>query len=100
MLLCTSSNPGSRCRMPSSKARRFRAECLNEEWFVNLAPARAVIEAWRVHYHTRRPHSALGYQTPAAYLATRAASPELPKGSAQLPLSATITPENSQSMWP
>ena len=65
---------------------RFRDECLNEEWFVNLAHARAVIEAWRVHYNTRRPHSALGYQTPAAYLATQAASPELPKGSAQLPL--------------
>lgn len=45
---------------------RFRAESLNQEWFVNLAPARAISEAWRVHYHTRRPHSALGYQTPAA----------------------------------
>ena len=70
---------------------RFRDECLNEEWFVNLAHARAIIEAWRVHYNTTRPHSALGYQTPAAYLATRAA---------QLPLSAMITPENSQSTWP
>ena len=49
---------------------------------------------------TYRGEPALGYQTPAAYLATRAASPELPKGSAQLPLSAMITPENSQSTWP
>ena len=70
---------------------RFRNESLNQEWFVNLAHARAIIEAWRVHYNTTRPHSALGYQTPAAYLATRAA---------QLPLSAMITPENSQSTWP
>ena len=45
---------------------RFRNESLNQEWFVNLAPARAIIEAWRVHYNTTRPHSALGYQTPAA----------------------------------
>lgn len=29
---------------------RFRDECLNEEWFTSLAHARAVIEAWRVHY--------------------------------------------------
>ncbi len=79
---------------------RFRDECLNEEWFTTLAHARAVIEAWRVHYNTARPHSALGYQTPAAFLATRAASPELPKGSTQLPLSAMINTERSQPGWP
>ncbi len=79
---------------------RFRDECLNEEWFTTLAHARAVIQAWRVHYNTARPHSALGYQTPAAFLATRAASPELPKGSTQLPLSAMINTERSQPGWP
>ncbi len=79
---------------------RFRDECLNEEWFTTLAHARAVIEAWRVHYNTARPHSALGYQTPAAFLATRAASPELRKGSTQLPLSAMINTERSQPGWP
>ncbi len=78
---------------------RFRDECLNEEWFINLAHARAVIEAWRVQYNTTRPHSALGYQTPASWLATRAASPELRKGSAQLTLSAMISTENSQPTW-
>ncbi len=62
---------------------RFRDECLNEEWFVSLAHARAVIEDWRIHYNTARPHSALGYRPPPAWLATRAASLELRKGSAQ-----------------
>ncbi len=78
---------------------RFRDECLNEEWFTDLAHARVLIEAWRVHYNTARPHSALGYQTPAAYLATRAASLELPKGSAQLPFPSMINTENSQPTW-
>ncbi len=79
---------------------RFRDECLNEEWFTSLAHARAVIEAWRVHYNTSRPHSALGYRTPAAYLATRAASLELRKGSAQLPFRSMINREDSQNAWP
>ena len=79
---------------------RFRDECLNEEWFVSLAHARVVIEAWRVHYNTTRPHSALGYPTPAAWLATRAASRKLRKGSAPLPFRSMITTENSQPAWP
>jgi len=79
---------------------RFRDECLNEEWFTGLAHARTVIEAWRVHYNTNRPHSALGYQTPAAYLATRAASLELHMGSAPLPFRSMINTEDSQATWP
>ena len=79
---------------------RFRDECLNEEWFTSLAHARAVIEAWRVHYNTSRPHSALGYRTPAADRATRAASPELRKGSAQLPFRSMINREDSQNACP
>ncbi len=43
---------------------RFRDECLNEHWFLNLADARRIIEAWRVDYNSNRPHSALGYATP------------------------------------
>ena len=37
---------------------KFRDECLNEHWFVSIAEARSVIEAWRVDYNTVRPHSA------------------------------------------
>ena len=65
-----------------------------------LAHARAVIEAWRVQYNTARPHPALGYKAPAAYLATRAASRKLRKDSAQLPFRSMITTENSQPTWP
>lgn len=44
---------------------KFRDECLNDHWFSNLAEARAIIGAWRRDYNERRPHSALGYMTPA-----------------------------------
>jgi len=46
---------------------KFRDECLNEHWFVSLADARAIIEGWRQTYNGERPHSALGYETPATY---------------------------------
>ena len=49
---------------------KFRDECLNEHWFVSLADAKAIIEAWRVDYNTVRPHGSLGQLTPAAYAAT------------------------------
>ena len=43
---------------------RFRDECLNQHWFVNLAQARDVVDAWRLDYNQARPHSSLGYLTP------------------------------------
>ena len=43
---------------------RFRDECLNSHWFINLEDARRTIEAWRIDYNRERPHSALGYRTP------------------------------------
>jgi putative transposase len=49
---------------------RFRDECLNENWFVTMAQARRVIEHWRCEYNDERPHSRLGYLTPARYAAT------------------------------
>ena len=48
---------------------RFRDECLNANWFATLADARRVIEGWRLDYNDNRPHSALGYKTPAEYAA-------------------------------
>lgn len=44
---------------------RFRDELLNGEIFYTLKEAQIVIEQWRIHYNTRRPHSALGYRPPA-----------------------------------
>ena len=46
---------------------KFRDECLNQNWFVDLRGAREMIEAWRVDYNTARPHSSLGYLTPAEF---------------------------------
>ena len=48
---------------------KFRDECLNENWFVDLADARTKIEAWRIDYNEVRPQSALGNRTPAEYTA-------------------------------
>lgn len=44
---------------------RMREECLNASWFENVRDARRKIEAWNEDYNHRRPHSALGYRTPA-----------------------------------
>lgn len=46
---------------------KFRDECLNEHWFLSVAEARAVAEAWRVDYNEQRPHSSLNYQTPSEF---------------------------------
>ncbi len=44
---------------------RFRDELLNGEIFYTLKEAQIIIEQWRIHYNTKRPHSALGYRPPA-----------------------------------
>ena len=48
---------------------KFRDECLSLEWFRSRAEAKVVIEAWRRHYNTVRPHSSLGYLTPDEFAA-------------------------------
>lgn len=42
-----------------------KAELLNGEIFFTLREAAILIEDWRTHYNTVRPHSALGYRPPA-----------------------------------
>ncbi len=49
--------------------RSFRDECLNDNWFINLADATRKIEKWRLEYNRFRPHSSLGDQTPAEFVA-------------------------------
>ena len=44
---------------------KLRDELLNGEIFYTLKEAKIVIETWRRHYNTIRPHSSLGYQPPA-----------------------------------
>jgi len=41
-----------------------------------LLEAQVVIETWRLHYNTQRPHSSLAYQTPAAFVAQHAIQPD------------------------
>jgi transposase InsO family protein len=43
----------------------LRDELLAREAFDTLLEAKVLIERWRQHYNTIRPHSALGYQPPA-----------------------------------
>jgi putative transposase len=44
---------------------KLRDELLNGELFYTLNEAQVIIETWRRHYNTVRPHSALGYRPPA-----------------------------------
>ena len=48
---------------------RMRDELLNETLFLNLDHARSQIAAWVEDYNRHRPHSALGYKTPADFAA-------------------------------
>jgi putative transposase len=43
---------------------KLRDECLSLEWFRSREEAAVIIEAWRGHYNTERPHSSLNYMTP------------------------------------
>ena len=67
---------------------KFRDEYLNDNWFGGLPEAKRIIEAWRIHYNERRPHSSLGYLTPAQY-AARGGALRLPDGFAPRPLAVT-----------
>jgi exodeoxyribonuclease V alpha subunit len=70
----------------------LRDELLNGDIFYNLAEAKVLIEAWRRHYNTIRPHSSLGYRPPAP----ETASPTLPpSGSASLHLQAAMATEDT-----
>ena len=72
---------------------RLRDELLDGEIFYSLKEARIVIESWRHHYNTVRPHESLGYKPPAPEvfvpaLAARAAAqprPAPPPALAQRP---------------
>ena len=46
-------------------AAELRDELLNGEIFYSLKEGQIVIEQWRKHYNTVRPHSSLGYRPPA-----------------------------------
>ena len=43
---------------------RFRLECLNQHWFLDIEDARDKIETWRQDYNNVRPHGAIGNLVP------------------------------------
>jgi len=60
---------------------RFRDELLDREEFENVSDARAYGTRYRLEYNHRRPHSALGYRTPAEFAAGCAAASVRPTAS-------------------
>ena len=70
---------------------RLRDELLDGEIFYSLAEAKIVIESWRRHYNTVRPHGSLGYKRPAPEvfvpaIASRAATQPRPASPSALAL--------------
>jgi len=61
---------------------KLRDELLDGEIFYSLKEAKVLIERWRRHYNTLRPHSALGYCPPAleTILPYAADLPSAPRG--------------------
>ncbi len=49
---------------------RLADELLNREAFTSLLEAKVLVEGYRNHYNRERPHSALGYRTPAEFAAS------------------------------
>jgi putative transposase len=52
---------------------KFRAECLNQHWFMSLDDAVRKCEAWRRDYNEVRPHSAIGNKPPISLVNRSAA---------------------------
>jgi putative transposase len=61
---------------------RLRDECLDREWFHSLAEARILLEQYRQRYNAERPHSSLGYRTPAEI------------GQRRVPIAPLLTPRH------
>ncbi len=61
--------PGSPWENAYSEAftSRFSDELLKREVFINLLEAKVLVKKYRNHYNSERPHSALGYRTPAEF---------------------------------
>ena len=69
---------------------RLRDECLNETLFTSLSHAKAMLADWQRDYNTQRPHSKLGWLTPAEFAIRNARCKQRPSGAAQLEGSAPM----------
>jgi putative transposase len=77
---------------------RLRDECLNETLFTSLSHARAVLAAWQRDYNTERPHSKLGWLTPAEFATRNARLKQRPSGAAQIEGSAPMAVASAAQM--
>ena len=50
---------------------KLRKECLRVSWLRNLFEARRILARWREDCNQTRPHSSLGYRTPAEFARLR-----------------------------
>jgi hypothetical protein len=77
---------------------RLRDELLNETLFISLTQARVALECWRADYNDARPHSQLGWRTPAEFAFTfhprRDLTLRYAEGSAPAPVATTAQPGN------
>jgi len=48
---------------------KLRDGILDRELFYSVKEAKVIVEDWRLEYNNHRPHSGLGYMTPAAFAA-------------------------------
>ncbi len=81
---------------------RVRDEFLNTELFADLRDATALTARWRNDYNHRRPHSSLGYETPAAFASrvSGGATPFrlAPLASTACPRPTTMSPNNQPTL--
>jgi putative transposase len=80
---------------------RLRDEFLNETLFTSLMQARLALEEWRRDYNTVRPHSRIGWLTPAEHAAQFSPQPgqgaALRDGSAPWPVAPIVHDGNRQT---
>jgi putative transposase len=80
---------------------RLRDESLNETLFTSLIQAQAMLAAWKDDYNTARPHSRLGWLTPAEFAHNSAQCKQRPLGAALpegcAPMAVAPTAERHQS---
>ena len=57
---------------------KFRDECLDMHWFLDVYDTRKRIEDWRLDYNHQRPHSSLGNLTPKEYARGAGLQPAVP----------------------
>ena len=83
---------------------RLRDEFLNETLFTSLMQARLALEEWRRDYNTVRPHSRIGWLTPAEHAAQFSPQPDqgaaLRDGSAPWPVAPIVHDGNRQTPIP